>query len=331
MTYDSRLLINILLISALVLTLITFILLIIVGIDPQLLKNQVLTRACTQEAKLCPDGSSVGRTGPKCEFAVCPTANKSGQVCIQVITPAKNSATGECREFPTPCDVPTGWQKVSSCPSSKIDTTNWRTYRNEDIGIEFKYPAKLSTIKEEKSNDGKAIWVNLDFVKEKENETITTPFVFYAYADDYISSAPPLSDFIENRNWSVVTECPNPLVYDTEGNVCKIMDIAGEKAVWRNFFSVYSEGLPMMMSEVMLNNKSPSSFKRLGFSLSYREIEDDISSFFDNSSLEEAVEKASPIALEYSKNIIERKNLSGTTLESLNLFGQILSTFKFIK
>lgn len=30
-------------------------------------------RACTQEAKLCPDGSAVGRTGPNCEFAPCPT------------------------------------------------------------------------------------------------------------------------------------------------------------------------------------------------------------------------------------------------------------------
>ena len=29
--------------------------------------------ACTQEAKLCPDGSYVGRTGPKCEFAACPS------------------------------------------------------------------------------------------------------------------------------------------------------------------------------------------------------------------------------------------------------------------
>ncbi len=28
--------------------------------------------ACTMEAKLCPDGSSVGRQGPKCEFAPCP-------------------------------------------------------------------------------------------------------------------------------------------------------------------------------------------------------------------------------------------------------------------
>jgi hypothetical protein len=29
-------------------------------------------QACTLEAKLCPDGSSVGRTGPNCEFAACP-------------------------------------------------------------------------------------------------------------------------------------------------------------------------------------------------------------------------------------------------------------------
>lgn len=27
---------------------------------------------CTQEAKLCPDGSYVGRVGPKCEFSLCP-------------------------------------------------------------------------------------------------------------------------------------------------------------------------------------------------------------------------------------------------------------------
>ncbi|MFQ5492956.1 MAG: hypothetical protein ACE5DX_02230 [Candidatus Dojkabacteria bacterium] len=28
--------------------------------------------ACTLEAKLCPDGSSVGRSGPDCEFDPCP-------------------------------------------------------------------------------------------------------------------------------------------------------------------------------------------------------------------------------------------------------------------
>lgn len=32
-----------------------------------------MPKACTQEAKLCPDGSYVSRTGPNCEFAACPT------------------------------------------------------------------------------------------------------------------------------------------------------------------------------------------------------------------------------------------------------------------
>jgi hypothetical protein len=31
--------------------------------------------ACQQDAKVCPDGSAVGRTGPNCSFAVCPLPN----------------------------------------------------------------------------------------------------------------------------------------------------------------------------------------------------------------------------------------------------------------
>ena len=31
--------------------------------------------ACTEEAKVCPDGSAVGRTGPDCTFATCPPPN----------------------------------------------------------------------------------------------------------------------------------------------------------------------------------------------------------------------------------------------------------------
>ena len=28
--------------------------------------------SCTEEARICPDGTAVGRSGPKCEFASCP-------------------------------------------------------------------------------------------------------------------------------------------------------------------------------------------------------------------------------------------------------------------
>ncbi len=32
-----------------------------------------MQQACTLEARVCPDGTSVGRTGPNCAFALCPT------------------------------------------------------------------------------------------------------------------------------------------------------------------------------------------------------------------------------------------------------------------
>lgn len=41
---------------------------------------------CTLEAKICPDGSAVGRTGPNCAFAACPEAAAE--------TPKKATSTG---------------------------------------------------------------------------------------------------------------------------------------------------------------------------------------------------------------------------------------------
>ena len=38
--------------------------------------------ACTADAKLCPNGSAVGRVGPNCEFASCPTASPSDDPII---------------------------------------------------------------------------------------------------------------------------------------------------------------------------------------------------------------------------------------------------------
>lgn len=35
------------------------------------------------------------------------------KICIQVITSAKNPSTEETKQFPTPCDVPVGWEVIS--------------------------------------------------------------------------------------------------------------------------------------------------------------------------------------------------------------------------
>lgn len=58
--------------------------------------------ACPQDAKLCPDGSSVGRTGPNCEFTTCPTLEST----------------------------------------SSTDTTNWKTYVNKKYRYSLKYPSE---------------------------------------------------------------------------------------------------------------------------------------------------------------------------------------------
>lgn len=42
--------------------------------------NAIPPQACTAEAKICPDGSAVGRTGPNCEFAPCPPVNNNGSI-----------------------------------------------------------------------------------------------------------------------------------------------------------------------------------------------------------------------------------------------------------
>lgn len=36
------------------------------------LENDSVGVMCTMDAKICPDGSAVGRSGPNCEFAPCP-------------------------------------------------------------------------------------------------------------------------------------------------------------------------------------------------------------------------------------------------------------------
>lgn len=46
-----------------------------------------------------------------------------GAICPQVVTSARNSTTGECREFVTPCDIPEGWERVDTCPISSPTPT----------------------------------------------------------------------------------------------------------------------------------------------------------------------------------------------------------------
>lgn len=71
--------------------------------------------ACTMDAKLCADGSSVGRTGPDCAFAACPGEDrdtsgvhvcteeeKQVQICTMEYAPVCGLVQVQC--VTTPCD-----------------------------------------------------------------------------------------------------------------------------------------------------------------------------------------------------------------------------------
>lgn len=65
-------------------------------------KNNQEATYCTMEAKQCPDGSYVGRSGPNCEFAKCPTFSQP--TSTEGILPYNSGIKGEVMLGPT-CPV----------------------------------------------------------------------------------------------------------------------------------------------------------------------------------------------------------------------------------
>lgn len=78
--------------------------------------------ACTQEAKQCSDGSYVGREGPKCEFAACPSGDQTGNP-----------------------NLSPGQPKVTEDPA----TADWKTYTDPENIYQLKYPTNWTTIDED--------------------------------------------------------------------------------------------------------------------------------------------------------------------------------------
>jgi hypothetical protein len=84
--------------------------------------------ACTLELKICPDGSSVGRTGPNCDFEKCPDAATMGcqfdlKVCEDGSTvvrdPQDNCDFEPCPEVGNACP-----DDLKSCPDGSFVARN---------------------------------------------------------------------------------------------------------------------------------------------------------------------------------------------------------------
>ena len=80
-------------------------------------KNMKSNIICTEGAKICPDGSSVVRTGPDCEFAECPIAKKD-----EISSCLKKYPLVEYKDC-VPGKIVDGWRGVILYPNN-LDTSN---------------------------------------------------------------------------------------------------------------------------------------------------------------------------------------------------------------
>jgi serpin B len=108
-------------------------------------------QGCTQEARVCPDGSAVGRAGPNCTFAPCPNCT-CPQGYIQeadVCNPACYYSTPRCLMPSILCNRTQGNASVESS-SSVVDANNrfalelYSQYKSQDGNIFFS-PYSIST------------------------------------------------------------------------------------------------------------------------------------------------------------------------------------------
>ena len=88
---------------------ILFVLALLAGGAYVVLNTGLLTKekACTQEVMVCPDGTSVGRVGPNCEFAPCPTPLLTPEPTPEASPSASPSATPTATSSATPTSSPT--------------------------------------------------------------------------------------------------------------------------------------------------------------------------------------------------------------------------------
>jgi hypothetical protein len=90
---------------------------------------------CTMEARSCPDGSSVGRIPPNCEFAACPNANTNSAANINSAVNT-NSATNT--------NSVVNSNSSTNTNTAVVDPSDWKTYTNSEYGLTFQYPSTLT-------------------------------------------------------------------------------------------------------------------------------------------------------------------------------------------
>jgi hypothetical protein len=113
------------------------------------LSGELKGKVCPQMAKLCPDGSSVGMTGPNCEFAKCP-----GEEAASGAAPKCGSCAG-CAKCPDKANAAKSSGKAkeilkaqAACPMAKTcpDGSTVARIRVEERTYSNEFNSGVSTV-----------------------------------------------------------------------------------------------------------------------------------------------------------------------------------------
>ena len=161
--------------------------------------------ACTEEAKLCPDGSAVGRVGPNCEFAPCLIVNS-------IISEAEARAIAEksCIK---------GGEALASGTYNEITRTWWF-----DANLNATKPGcNPACVVDEKTKTAEINWRCTGLIEPSENDLGNKCLV---------AQGKWLAEFSEcedvSQDWCVTNggqfkECESACRHDPKASVCILM------------------------------------------------------------------------------------------------------------
>jgi len=91
--------------------------------------------ACTMEAKICPDGSAVGRVGPNCEFTACPALILTQEQARElVINKWGGCAPDQCSTVIVEVkQLSNNWQVIATYDGLRDDSTRANRFTAEAI------------------------------------------------------------------------------------------------------------------------------------------------------------------------------------------------------
>ena len=164
-----------------VIWLVVFVLLIAAGfvLWPKLSRAPDQT-LCTMEAKLCPDGSYVGRTGPACEFAACP--GESGAILWKAVG---DTAQGIIFQYPERLDTkyitPVEWP-----PKIKVEEKNYSCIENPAAIIlpgetrQVTFDGRLYCVHVEAGGAAGSTYTTYTYTTAKDGKLLTLTFALRA-------------------------------------------------------------------------------------------------------------------------------------------------------